>query len=126
MDVRILVPDEHTDIPTTRYAGRSFYQELMAAGIRIFEYQPAMIHAKTLVVDGHWTALGTLNLDNRSIRLNDESALVIDDVGVGALMDSLFHADVARALEITPESHGARPMRERLLEWLSRKMAALL
>jgi cardiolipin synthase len=126
VDVRILVPDEHTDIPTTRYAGRSFYQELMAAGIRIYEYQPAMIHAKTLVVDGRWTALGTLNLDNRSLRLNDESALVMDDVRMGALMDSLFLADLARSQEITLESHAERPMRERLLEWLSRRMAALL
>jgi cardiolipin synthase len=126
VDVRILVPDEHTDIPTTRYAGRSFYQELLAAGIRIFEYQPSMIHSKTLVVDGRWTALGTLNLDNRSLRLNDESALILDDERVGALMDSLFLADVARAQEITLEIHGARPMRERLLEWLSRRMAALL
>ena len=126
VDVRILVPDEHTDIPMTRYAGRSFYQELLAAGIRIFEYQPSMIHAKTLVVDGRWTALGTLNLDNRSLRLNDESALILHDERVGALMDSLFLADVARAQEITLEIHSARPMRERLLEWLSRKMAALL
>jgi phosphatidylserine/phosphatidylglycerophosphate/cardiolipin synthase-like enzyme len=126
VDVRILLPDEHTDIPMTRYAGRSFYQELMAAGIRIFEYQPSMMHAKTLVVDGKWTALGTLNFDNRSLRLNDESALVVHDEGLGALMDSLFLADVGRAQEITLESHGARPMRERLLEWLARRMAALL
>jgi hypothetical protein len=50
----------------------------------------------------------------------------VDDEGMGALMDSLFLADLARSQEITPEIHSARPMRERLLEWLSRRMAPLL
>lgn len=126
VDVRLLLPNELIDIPSTRYAGRSFFDQLLNAGVRIYEYQPAMMHAKTMVVDGSWVALGTLNMDNRSMRLNDESALLVHDERVGALMDSLFLADLSRAREITIQLHATRPLRERILEWMSRRVALLL
>jgi cardiolipin synthase len=126
VDVRLLLPNELIDIPSTRYAGRSFFDQLLNAGVRIYEYQPAMMHAKTMVVDGSWVALGTLNMDNRSMRLNDESALLVHDERVGALMDSMFLADLSRAREITTELHATRPLRERMMEWMSRRVAPLL
>jgi cardiolipin synthase len=126
VDVRLLLPSELIDIPTSRYAGRSFYDQLLKAGVRIFEYQPSMMHAKTMVVDGSWVALGTLNMDNRSMRLNDESALLVDDERVGARMDSIFLHDISQAREITLTVHAERPGRERLLEWLARRVAPLL
>ncbi len=126
VDVRILVPGARTDVPSTRWAGRAYYDELLAGGVRIFEYQPTMIHAKTVVADGRWVSIGSLNLDNRSLRLNDESALLVDDPGVGATMDSLFHADLTRAVEQSLALHGSRPWLERLLERLTRLVAPLL
>jgi cardiolipin synthase A/B len=126
VDVRVLLPGERTDIPSTRYAGRGFYDELLMGGVRVFEYQPAMMHAKTLVVDGTWVALGSLNLDNRSLRLNDEAALLAWDEGVGAVMDSLFLADLSRAREITIEAHRERPFHERVRDRFAALFAALL
>jgi cardiolipin synthase len=126
VDVRLLVPGEHTDIPSTRWAARGYYEELLGEGVRIWEYQPAMMHAKTLVADGVWAAVGSLNFDNRSIRLNDESALLVYDRGFGARMDSLFLADLELAGEVTLESHGGRPLYERVLELGTRLVALLL
>ena len=72
VDVRVIVPGEYTDVPIVRHAGRFQYSQLLRRGIRIFEYQPTMMHAKTMVVDGIWTTIGSSNFDDRSFRLNDE------------------------------------------------------
>jgi cardiolipin synthase len=124
--VRVLVPGPRTDISSTRWAGRGYYDELLAGGVHIFEYQPTMIHAKTIVVDGIWSTIGSLNMDNRSLRLNDESALLVHDAGVGAALDSIFRADLERALEVTPEGHRARPWWQRLVEAGARAIAPLM
>jgi cardiolipin synthase A/B len=126
VDVRLLLPDSLIDIPTARYAARGFYEELIRGGIRIFEYQPSMIHAKTVVADGFWASVGSLNLDNRSVRLNDESALLVADARVGARMDSIFQHDLTKAREITLEAHRKRPRIERLFEVLTRIIAPML
>jgi cardiolipin synthase len=126
VDVRLLVPGVRIDVQSTRYAGRGFYDELLSSGVRIYEYQPAMMHAKTLVADGAWVSVGSLNLDNRSLRLNDESALLVHAAAVGAHMDSLFLADLTRAREITLDTHRARPWHQRFLELLARAAAPLL
>jgi cardiolipin synthase len=126
VDVRVLVPGPRTDIPSIRWAGRGYYDELLADGVRIFEYQPTMIHAKTMVIDGVWSTVGSLNLDNRSLRLNDESALLVLDPGVGAVLDSLFLADLEQALEVTRERHRARPWWQRIVEGAARAVAPLM
>ena len=79
VDVRVLVPGNHTDAVPVQSAGRSYYEELLEAGVRIFEYQPAMMHAKTTVVDGAWSIVGSANLDERSMELNEENVLGIAD-----------------------------------------------
>ena len=116
VDVRVLTNGENTDIPATRLASRAHYEELLVAGIRIFEYQPAMMHAKTFVVDGLWSSVGTMNFDNRSLALNNESALVMHDQALGTAMDSLFLEDLRLAREITLRAFRRRPWTERLLE----------
>lgn len=116
VDVRILTNGENTDIRATRLASRAHYEELLRAGVRIFEYQPAMMHAKTFVVDGLWSSVGTMNFDNRSLALNNESTLVVHDQALGAAMDSLFLEDLRFAREITLEAFRRRPWTERLLE----------
>ncbi|MDT8342260.1 MAG: phospholipase D-like domain-containing protein, partial [Longimicrobiales bacterium] len=126
VDVRVLVPGPVNDVPGARWAGQRGFDELLAAGVRIFEYQGTMMHAKTLVVDGVWSAVGSVNLDNRSLRLNEEWALVAHDAALGARLDSLFRADLGRARERTLAAHRSRPLRERLREALSALLAPFL
>ena len=116
VDVRILTNGEDTDIAMTRLASRAHYEELLAGGVRIFEYQPAMMHAKTFVADGVWSSVGTINFDNRSLALNNETTLVMHDQALGATMDSLFREDLRYAREITLDTFRRRPWTERLLE----------
>ena len=100
VDVRVLTNGARSDVSTTWLAGRSRYETLLSAGVRIYEYEPTTLHAKTFVADGLWTAISTMNFDNRSLAYNDEVALTVRDAIVGATMDSLFLADLQYAEEI--------------------------
>lgn len=126
VDVRVLVPGERIDVRILLYAGQAHYEELMRAGIRVWEYQGRMLHAKTIVADGAWTAIGTLNLDNRSLRLNDEATLAIYDPGLGAAMDSVFLRDLRSAREVRLEEFRRRPWANRLWELLATRLASFL
>jgi cardiolipin synthase len=101
VDVRVIVPGEFTDVPLVRQASRWHYELLLRRGIRIFEYQPTMMHAKTMVVDGAWTTIGSSNFDDRSFRLNDEVNINIYNDDLAAQMETMFHADLARSEEVT-------------------------
>jgi cardiolipin synthase A/B len=116
VDVRVLTVSKETDVKTTWWAGRSRYEELLKAGIRIYEYQPSMMHAKTFIVDGMWGSIGSMNFDNRSLAFNNESNLVFLNPGLGAQMDSTFMDDVTRAKEITLEEFRRRPWYNRVIE----------
>jgi cardiolipin synthase len=100
VDVRVIVPGEFTDVPIVRQASRWHYEFLLRRGIRIFEYQPTMMHAKTMVVDGAWTTIGSSNFDDRSFRLNDEVNINIYNDDLAAQMEAMFHADLARCEEV--------------------------
>jgi cardiolipin synthase len=101
VDVRVIVPGEFTDVPIVRQASRWHYELLLRRGIRIFEYQPTMMHAKTMVVDGAWTTIGSSNFDDRSFRLNDEVNINVYNDDIAAQMEAMFHADLARCEEVT-------------------------
>ena len=116
VDVRILTVGAKTDVKTTWYAGRHWYEELLAAGIRIYEYQPAMIHSKTIAVDGLWSSVGSMNFDNRSLAFNNESNLVVLDPRFGAVMDSTFFDDLRHADEIRLSEFKKRSPWQRVLE----------
>lgn len=126
VDVRILTNGAQTDVKTTWLAGRSRYETLLAAGVRIYEYRPTTMHAKTFVVDGAWTAVATMNFDNRSLAYNDEVALVTRDGVVGATMEALFLDDLRFADEIRLEAFLRRPRTQRLLERAASALASLL
>jgi cardiolipin synthase A/B len=126
VDVRILTASETTDIPIARYAGRGFYTELLRGGVRIYEYLPTMMHAKTLVADRLWASIGTLNFDNRSLALNEESTLLASDPDVGARMEEIFLDDLEHAAEITLEAFARRGPLERTRERLAAAGARLL
>lgn len=117
VDVRILTAGPKTDVKTTTYAGRARYPELLEGGVRIYEYQPTMMHSKTFVVDGVWSTVGSLNFDNRSLAFNNESNLVMLDATLGAQMDSIFLSDLRYAKEITMADVNARNWIQRGLEW---------
>ncbi len=117
VDVRILTAGPSTDVAWTRRAGRWYYERLLESGVRIYEYQPVMMHAKTFVVDGKWTSIGTMNFDNRSLALNDESNLVVWDEDVGAEMNRIFEEDLRYSREMKLEEMRNRSMRDKLVEW---------
>jgi cardiolipin synthase len=118
VDVSILVPDYKNDQKLAYYAGRYFYEELMAAGVKIYEYKPTMVHSKTLLVDDAWSIFGSANLDIRSHELNEENMLGIYDPGLGAEHRADFEADLAKAERLSLIAWQNRPWHEHVLERL--------
>lgn len=114
--VRVLVPGPHIDKEIVRVAGRAVYEELLDCGVRIFEYQPTMLHAKSLSVDGAWAAVGSVNFDNRSFALNDEATLCVQDARLAARLDEQFARDLEVAEEIRPGRFADRSGGHRLRE----------
>jgi cardiolipin synthase len=126
VDVRVLTVSNKTDVKTTWYAGRTYYEKLLEGGVKIYEYQPTMMHAKSMVVDGLWSYVGSMNFDNRSLSFNDESLLVALDSGIGAQMDSIFVDDLKWSKEIELEEFRKRPISGKILEWGAQKLRRVL
>ena len=118
VDVRILVPGNNTDAIPVQAAGRSYYEELLSAGVRIFEFQPAMMHAKTAVVDSAWSIVGSANLDERSMELNEENVLGIGDRDFAQAIERGVTEDIARSKEILLEEWQKRSIFHRGMEWV--------
>lgn len=116
VDSRILVPGNHTDAVPVQWAGRSYYEQLLKAGVRIFEYEAAMMHAKTTVVDGMWAIVGSANLDERSMELNEENVLGISDRDFARAIEEGLTADFEKSREIKLEEWRKRPIIQRCLE----------
>jgi cardiolipin synthase len=126
VDVRVLTVSSKTDVKTTWYAGRTYYEKLLEGGVKIYEYQPTMMHAKTMVVDGMWSYIGSMNFDNRSLSFNDESLLLALDRKVGAKMDSVFMDDIKWSKEIKLDEFRKRPLPGKILEWGAQKLRRVL
>ena len=120
VDVRILVPGNHTDAIPVQFAGRSYYEELLAAGVRIFEFLPSMMHAKTVVVDDAWSVIGSANMDERSMELNEENIVGIADRPFAQAMAEGLERDFARSREVTLEEWRRRPVWQRGLEAMAK------
>lgn len=121
VDLTILVPGRHSDHFLTRSSSRRSYGRLLRAGARIFEYQPAMIHAKILVIDRTWAVVGSTNFDYRSFGLNDEVNLAACDSQFAERLEQDFRRDLANAEEITYQDWARRSLFERapeLLGWV--------
>lgn len=125
VDVRILFPSK-SNHPFVFQAGRSFYEELLDAGVAIFEYGPGMIHAKTMVVDGSVALVGSANMDLRSFRLNFEVHTVMDDEVVAARLSRCFHDDLAVSKRIDPATFRARPLVWKGVEAAARLLSPLM
>jgi len=126
VDVRILTAGPRTDVNVVRLAGRAWYDTLLAAGVRIYEWQPTTLHGKTFVVDGEWFTVGSMNFDNRSMALNDEATLMVLDQTGGQKMDRIFLDDLRHAQEITLDAFRRRSWLQRLAEWGANSLTRLL
>lgn len=118
VDVHILVPGKVNDVPATKAGGRSSFGDLLSGGVKISEYQPTMFHPKTMVVDGIFATIGSTNFDNRSFRLNDEINLAVYDREIGRRLEEIFEKDLTRSRPYSLEQWRARPLKERLTEFL--------
>ncbi len=118
VDVRIITPGQHSDHLLTRRSSRRLYGDLLKAGVRIYEYQPSMIHTKSLVIDDLWSAVGSTNFDHRSFSINDEVNLAASDTQLAERLNAQFVRDLACCDEITYEQWRCRPIWERMHESL--------
>jgi len=116
VDVRVLVPGPHIDKGFVRVAGRAAYDRLIAAGARVYEFQPTMLHAKTLCIDGAWSCVGTVNFDNRSFQLHDEVTLAVWDTEFAEALSTQFARDLERSDEVSPDRWAQRSLRHRVAE----------
>lgn len=118
VDVRLLLPGPHNDQPWTKSAGRAAYGKLLKGGVKIFEYQPTMIHEKSMVIDGLFSMFGSSNLDARSSEINEELDVVVYDENFGREMESIFERDLQQAREYTEQDFQKRSFWERTTEWI--------
>ena len=115
VQVRVIAPGRLTDQRWVRLASRRMYRELLAGGVRIFEYRPAMTHVKAIMVDEVWAMIGTTNIDNRSFEHNDEVNVAFREHGVAARLRRDFDADLAASDEITLDIWTSRPLFEKVV-----------
>ena len=108
--VEVLMPGPYTDAKPIQAATRARYDDLLAAGIRIYEYQPGHFHEKTLTVDGRWSMIGSANMDNRSATLNVENVFGVEDPALAAALEQEFELAEAKSIEITAESWDPNPL----------------
>ncbi|MEY2526488.1 MAG: cardiolipin synthase [Verrucomicrobiota bacterium] len=118
VDVRILLPGPTNDQPLTKSAGRAAYGRMLEGGVKIFEYQPTMIHEKSMVVDGLFSMIGSSNFDARSSEINEELDVVVYDETFGREMETMFEKDLAQSREYTLREFKNRSLWERTTEWL--------
>ena len=119
VDVRLLLPGPNNDQPLTKSAGRTAYGKLLEGGVKVFEYQPTMIHTKCMVIDGLFSMIGSSNLDARSSSINEELDVVVYDPGFGREMETMFEQDLKHSREYTLENFRSRSVWERITEWLA-------
>ena len=119
VDVRLVLPGV-TDHGLVLHAGRAFYDQLLSHGVKIFQLKVAMLHAKTAVIDGNWSTIGSSNIDKRSFIHNYELNVVVVDPAFGKDMESAFSEDLRDSDEVTREQWSKRPLTDRFKEWASR------
>jgi cardiolipin synthase A/B len=119
VDVKIILPGI-SDEATVFYAGRSHYTHLLKSGVKLYEHRNAMLHAKTAVIDGVWSTIGSTNMDLWSFLRNDEVNAVILGTDFANEMEALFEKDIEKSNQILLEQWEKRPLFGRVKEWLAR------
>lgn len=121
VDVSLILPSV-IDSGLVFHAGQSFYTQLLSAGIRIYQLQISVLHAKTAVIDGSWSTVGSANMDIRSFLHNYEANVIVIDDQFGREMERAFREDVRGSLQITLEQWRQRPFSDRIKEWAARSL----
>ena len=113
--VVVLTPAK-SDHTTTSAASRSGFGAFLLGGVEIYEYQPALMHTKAMVIDGSWATVGSANLDYRSLAINEEINLVAYDAAFAQQLEKSFQEDLKYAKKLTYEAWNARPLSDKILE----------
>ncbi len=125
VDVRILVPSR-TDAWPVYHATRSLFANLLATGIRVFEWRGPMMHAKTAVIDGELCLVGSYNLDHLSFARNLELSVAVNDSVLGSAMEAMYEKDLENSDEVNREKWKQRPWSQKTLEWFWRLFRSAL
>lgn len=123
IDVRLLLPGPNIDNKTARWGAQNYYQDLLEAGVKIYEYQPTFMHSKFISVDDSAAVIGSPNLNSRSRRLDEENAMAVFDTALATELSKTFEADIQNARLITEDDWQRRNPFTRLLQYLSRLLA---
>jgi cardiolipin synthase A/B len=121
VDVSLILPSV-TDSGLLLQAGQSFYTQLLSAGIHIYQLQISVLHAKTAIIDGSWSTVGSANMDIRSFLHNYEANVIVIDDEFGREMERAFREDVRGSQQITLEQWQQRPLADRIKEWAARSL----
>jgi cardiolipin synthase A/B len=125
VDVRVLVPATSNHV-VADWLSRGFYGELLAAGVRIFRFQGAMVHAKTSTIDGRWSTVGTANIDRLSLSGNYEINVEFIDDGMAAQMERIYLTDLNNTIELTAKTWAARGVHKKFTEMVLAPLRPLL
>jgi cardiolipin synthase len=125
ISVKLLVPGKSDSI-LVNSAARSYYNELLKAGVQIYQYQKGFIHAKTMVTDKKVAMVGTANMDFRSFDLNFEVNAIVYDTQIATELSAAFYNDIKNAVRIDPDQWADRPLYKQLLEKAARLLSPLL
>jgi cardiolipin synthase len=118
VEVVLIIPGA-IDHNLVRQASRSEFGRLLQNDIKIYEYRPALLHAKTMVVDGIWATIGSTNLDHRSFALNEELNVAIYDPGTAKRLEQIFQQDLSNSREVAYKDWKNRGFTSRVLELLA-------
>jgi len=125
VDVRLLVPAISNHV-VADWLSRGYYGEMLAAGVRIFRFQGAMVHAKTSTIDGRWSTVGTANIDRLSMTGNYEVNVELIDPDFAAAMERIYETDLSNCVELTAETWAARGVHKKFTELVLAPLRPLL
>lgn len=117
--VHLMVPGKKTDSPFVRMAGCHLYESLLETGVRVYEFEPTLLHQKIVIVDGVWSHVGSTNFDSRSLAINEEVGVGILDADIASQLKEAFNADLLRSSELKLEGWRKRPLLARGYSWLA-------
>jgi cardiolipin synthase A/B len=119
VEVEVLVPGPYTDSKPIQSATRGYYEELLEAGVHIYEYQPGRFHEKALVADGQWSLIGSANMDNRSASLNVENIFGINDQEFARVLEERFETNKLLSKEIMKEEWNPNVFKQAYYHFIS-------
>ena len=125
VDVRILLPHKSNHV-VVDWISRGYYSQMLDAGVRIFRFKDAMVHAKTSTIDGNWSTVGTANVDRLSLQGNYEINVEVIDESMATVLEEIFVRDESNSLELTSQEWEARDLHRKFTEYVLAPLRPLL